>query len=300
MRPAPVTQVHESFARRVLRRAGWAVRDRWPNRKVVREVQGVRMTLPWAHRLPDYARVGPLYGQNLVELATLLGRDQPLVMVDVGANVGDSTLQVLNVTDGRVLCVEGDEVFLEFLRINVGDDPRVSIEPSLLAPEVSADVDLAPVRIGGTTRFEPGQSTESAPMVSVDELRRRHPGFDDLRLVKSDTDGHDVLLVPALARAWASSRPVLFFEYDERLSHLADNDPRAVWAELGTLGYDTVAAWDHGGRPLGRFDVADAPGVVALIDEQEGVPYWDVAVVHTDDEQGQAALEQLVPGRLGR
>ena len=77
----PRTQVAESFAQRLLRRAGWVIRDRWPNRKVVREVQGVRMTLPWSHRLPDYARIGPLYGQNLVRLAGMLAEDdQPLLL----------------------------------------------------------------------------------------------------------------------------------------------------------------------------------------------------------------------------
>ena len=41
----------------------------------------------------------------------------------------------------------------------------------------------------------------------VHELLRRHPVLGDLRLLKTDTDGWDVMLVPALARSFAGSRP---------------------------------------------------------------------------------------------
>ncbi|MFI5429199.1 FkbM family methyltransferase [Aeromicrobium sp. UC242_57] len=228
----------ENLAQRVVRRIGWAVRDAWPDRAVRRHVQGVDLWLPWSHRLPDYARLAPSYGQNLVDLAALLAVDGiPLTVVDVGANVGDSTLQILNAVPSRVLCVEADGFFLDYLRRNVGDDPRVTIEASLLEPDSGAEaVQMAPVRVGGTTRFEPGTSTETAPTVSTVELRRRHPELDRLRLVKSDTDGYDVTLVPALARTWSDSRPVLFFEYDHVLSRLAGNHPLVVWDEPGRPG----------------------------------------------------------------
>ena len=161
----------ETLFERVRRRASWAVRDRFPYRRVVREVQGVTLTLPWAHRLPDYARDGSTYGQNLVELASLLKADEPLTVLDVGANVGDSALQILKATDARVLCVEADALYLEFLQLNVGDDPRVSIEPSLLDSRQDG-VALSPVRFGGTTRFAPGGSPH-APSVTPTESRSR-------------------------------------------------------------------------------------------------------------------------------
>src|SRR4051794_4587238 len=117
----------ESLPARIVRRAGWAIRDAWPDRAVVRDVQGVRMTLPWSHRLPDYARVMPAYGQNLVRLAELLGAGEaPLTVLDVGANVGDSTLQILSATEATVLCVEADGYFLDYLHRNVDSDSRVT------------------------------------------------------------------------------------------------------------------------------------------------------------------------------
>jgi FkbM family methyltransferase len=275
----------------------WTVRDRFPNRKVVREVQGVRMVLPWPHRLPDYAN-GTEYGQNLVNLARLLGRDgSPVHVLDVGANVGDSTLQILDATDARVLCIEADPYYLEYLHLNVDPRPQVAVVEALLSPDVRTEATTA-VRVGGTTRFTEGTAGDALASVTPAELRARHPDFADLRLVKSDTDGYEVVLVPAIAREWADARPVLFFEYDPHLTRVAGNDPLAVWPELASLGYRDVAVWGNGGHALGRTTVDEVSAKMDSLDQKIGLrkhAYWDVAVVHQDDADGLKALDELVP-----
>lgn len=302
----------ENFMQRTARRARWAVRDCWPGRKVVRNVQGVEMVLPWSHRLPDYASDGSPYGQNLVRLAARLAQPgETLTVLDIGANVGDSALQILSAdaaADARILCVEGDEFYLDFLRLNVGEDLRVTVVPALLAAEESVDAQLKPVRVGGTTRFTPHSDGSGATPSSVtaDELRRRHPEFDRLRLAKSDTDGYDVQLVPAIAETWADGPPVLFFEYDLRLSRLAGHDPLAVWERLTQLGYEEVGIWDNGGNPIGRVATHRMTEVSEMIDvplrrrplfsrSPGPVPYWDVALAHRDDLAGQEAIRALLP-----
>lgn len=287
------------------RRAGWFVRDHLPEKAVVRDVQGVRMVLPRSHRLPDYAGPGSVYGQNLVELARALHDvAPPLTMVDVGANVGDSTLQVLAAVEGRVLCVEADPAYLGYLHRNVGGDDRVAVVEALLVTDGAATGATA-VRSGGTTRFTAGDSADATATVTPAELRERHPGFADLRLVKSDTDGYDVALVPALAATWSDSRPVLFFEYDPYLIRIAGFDPLAVWDELASLGYTDVAVWDNSGHPVRRTTTATIGGQTAVLDDfpprrPGSRSYWDVAVVHADDAAGRTVLDRLMPAATGR
>jgi FkbM family methyltransferase len=289
----------ESFAARVRRRLGWVVRDRFPLRPVKRTVQGVDMVLPWSHRLPDYARTEPEYGQNLPRLtAALAAREgQQVVAIDIGANVGDSALQMLAAAPVKILCVEGDQVFLDFLHTNVDAISDVAIEPALLLPYAD-DVSMAPVRAGGTTRFEPGQSENTLPTVTTAALRTRHPDFDQVRLVKSDTDGYDISLVPAVARTWADTKPVLFFEYDPTLTRLAGFDPLDVWSELTDLGYRHVRVWDNGSRPIGTYLIDEMVEQSAALDvplEQRLYHFWDVAVVHGDDEPGLQAVRDVLP-----
>jgi FkbM family methyltransferase len=290
-------------ASRIRRRIDWAIRDRFPNRRVVRTVQGVQMTLPWSHRLPDYTRDGSIYGQNLVELAKALATpDGPVVVIDVGANVGDSALQILDATDARFVCVEADDYYLDYLRTNVGDDERCRIEPALLIPDNSASTNVEVVRTGGTARFvETSESSSGVSGVTPAELRARHPWTEDIRLIKSDTDGYDVALVPALAAEFADKTPVLFFEYDQRLSRIAGFEPTDVWGALSALGYTEVAVWDHGGAPIGRVGVDDAAIAAKVLDNDANTKlraYWDVAVVHGNDAAGLAAITTLVPDTL--
>ncbi|QIK75210.1 hypothetical protein [Nocardioides piscis] len=259
-------------------------------------VHGVELRLPWSHRLPDYVAVHPTYGVNIVDLAQALSDSDPapLRVLDVGANVGDTALAILARTDARVLCVEGDPYWLRWLELNVASDPRVVVEPSLVS--LKSDATMAPVRRGGTTRFEAAGTTGSARLRSPGELRASHPDFAGLRLIKCDTDGYDVPLVPALAAAWGDSTPVLFFELDHRLTRLAGHDPRTLWPALTDLGYVEAAVWDNHGRPLFRASLADMPARAAELDGPSFTKdYWDVAVVHADDGVGAAALSSVLP-----
>lgn len=259
------------------------------------------LSLPWSHPLPDYAQLRPSYGQNLVELAARLAGDTaPFRFVDVGANIGDSTLQVLARTGGRALCVEGDPYWLGFLRTNVGADDRVEVEDALLAPEGEPTAAaLGAVRGLGTTRFIATPAASALRQVTALQLRERHPDFDRPRLVKSDTDGYDTRLVPAVAAAWADAAPVLFFEFDPAMTRsVAGDDPDAVWAALAGLGYEELAVWDNTGDVLGRLPIgeaAEAARTLASPDTHPGYQFWDVAACRGDDAAALAAFAALAP-----
>jgi FkbM family methyltransferase len=86
-----------------------------------------------------------------------------LTVLDVGANVGDSALQILDAVDARILCVEGDDFYLDFLDLNVGEDPRVTIVAALLSSEEPQEsAPMRAVRAGGTSRFVPGAMGSAA------------------------------------------------------------------------------------------------------------------------------------------
>ena len=278
------------------------------NRTVHRTVQGVDLYLPWSHMLPDYARMNPYYGQNLVELAAALrirSEDDagPLQVLDVGANIGDSALQIIDRTDARVLCVEGDPYWATYLHRNVDGKDRIVVEEALLTASEGEWGSSTPVREGGTTHFVQDahrqEGKPSLPFVSAPSLRAKHPDFDRVRLVKSDTDGFDPVLVPAIASAWADSTPVLFFEFDPTLARAADaRDPNALWAALADLGYTRLAIWDNTGDPLGQLEVSDATEQARTLEPkpvEHGYHFWDVAAAHGDDAVGLAVLDQLVP-----
>ena len=278
-----------------------------PQRTVRRHVQGVDLYLPWSHLLPDNARARPWYGQNLVELAAGLCEraGHPINVVDIGANIGDSAAQIIARTDARVLCVEGDPYWADYLHKNLDGNPGAVLEEVLLTPDDDSWGTSSPVRARGTTRFVQDADKEQAlPALSISALREKHPDFDQVRLIKSDTDGFDTALVPAAALAWRDSAPVLFFEFDPILSNFAgDAEPESVWGKLMELGYAHLAIWDNTGDPLGQLPIARAAEEGAFLDPRPsnlGYHFWDVAACHVDDEAAKSAFDDLMPETFSR
>lgn len=264
-----------------------------PDRAVRRSVRGIDMVLPRRHILPYMARQGSPYAQNLVDLAAELGRRIPsLVVLDIGANIGDSALLILDAVDCRIVCIEGDPQWLTYLNKNLGDDPRVSIEPAL----VSADSEVVEIVHAATGTSHVVRSADGGTRtVPLANLVAKHPSLREVRLVKTDTDGFDVKLALAAAAVFSESRPVIFFEYDPRPTRLLtpELEPSAVWEQLHLAGYQFGVVWTNGGHYLGSgavCDFADRSRRLEHPQHQLGYGFWDVAIAHRDDVEGLAAL----------
>jgi len=155
------------------------------------------------------------------------------------------------------------------------------------------------VRDHGTTRFvEEASEVPAMPAATASDIRARNPKFEHVRLIKSDTDGFDPVLVPAAARAWADSAPVLFFEFDPELARKAGYEPNDIWADLSALGYQNLAIWDNAGDPLGQLDIDRAPDQAKTLEPKPleyGYHFWDVAACRGDDAAARSAFDELVP-----
>src|SRR5207253_2314962 len=95
--------------------------------------------------------------------------------------------------------------------------------------------------------------------ITTAELLERHPMLRDVRLIKSDTDGYDVMLLPALLDTFEPSRPIVFFELELRCTALAtpDLDVDDLWDVVLAHGYERSVVWDNGGNYLGAWPVSE-------------------------------------------
>jgi FkbM family methyltransferase len=286
-RDGTVARDRKSRSSGVRRKLEERARALLPNLAVRRTVRGVTLALPWGHRLPDYVDAFPEYGQNLIAVASALAahRRGTLRVVDVGANVGDSALQILHATDCRILCVEGDGHWVKWLRRNVSDEHRISVEPSLLALDNAHP--LSPVRAHGTTQFRP-TAVAGIGGVTALQIRERHPDFALVDLIKIDTDGYDCALAIGLASAWAASTPVMFFEFDPIMAlSLGQSDPWRVFEELSAFGYISGVVWNNFGGLIGYGSLAECASLCALLREpreNREFDYADIAVGGVADD----------------
>lgn len=293
--------------RQIVPRARVAALRLLPNTPVRRTVQGVQMVLPRRHVLPLMATDTTVYGRNLVALARSLGRAGNLCVLDVGANVGDSTLQILDATPAHVVCVEPDPEWLRYLHLNVDGRDDVSIEPSiLLGPGVEANVTIVHEDDGSSRLERTDDDAAHLAAITTDELVERHPQLRNVRLVKTDTDGYDVMLVPALAQSLRGSYPVIFFEFDPVQTRVAmpELEPSSVFTELLRAGYERAVLWNNGGHFIGEHEVSELAELSAIFDrttpQERGFHFWDIAVAHADDTAGLRALHDAVAATRGQ
>ena len=210
------------------------------------------MVLPPGHDLPFFQHRDPTYdtyaGDVLRELADGVSR---LLVIDVGANVGDTAVEALSAAANiEVIAVEGDPEFVSYARRNLDQfGRRVRIVQGFVGPAGSHYS-----RAGGTTGgfgVRRPDAIEVTEWIAPRDLLRDASSFDEV-VWKSDIDGYDVHV---LTQHWAEINAAchtLWFEFDP--IHTL-GDPSDV-ASLITLLADSgreLRVFDNLGREMVRL-----------------------------------------------
>jgi len=243
--------------------------------------------LPPDHNLPFYQRRDPTYdAYAIATIADLAQGVNRLLVVDLGANVGDTALAMLSAGPNvDVVCVEGDPYFVSYLRRNLAGQARARIVAGFVGPVGSSDTFS---RQGSTGGFQAGGEGDPVTRwVTPADLLSDARDYD-LVVWKSDIDGFDIHV---LVEHWDVIDPacdVLWFEFDSP-GTLGDRDDVGRLARL--LRRRRVSVYDNLGRRM--LGIGPGPDVATvLLDlgawteaQRDGfvtVPYLDVWAVRAD------------------
>ncbi|NHA01515.1 hypothetical protein G5V59_21605 [Nocardioides sp. W3-2-3] len=287
---------------KVAARVRLMVDSRLPVKPVKRTVRGIEMVLPRGHALPYFTHPGSVYFDNLVALAKSLARSEgEVTLLDIGANVGDTALVVLDAAPGRAVCVEPDPHWLDYLQANVGAMANVAVEHSVLvSPETDQTHGLKIARAETRQQHRRAHLGRGRPADDHhDRAAREVPRAWRTSAWSSPTPtGTTSSLVTAVSAAFLVSKPVIFFEFDpvptrivnpevtpsEPVAHAARARLRAGRA----VGQRRPA---HRHLPDHRVWSSAPPSLERTTKEERGYAFWDVAVAHRDDPVGLQALE---------
>jgi FkbM family methyltransferase len=214
------------------------------------------IALPPGHLLDTYQEAFTHYDKPLPLMVALLAkRDPHLVVIDIGANVGDGLGAIRGWSHVKVVCVEGVQSYFDLLSANanrVGGD-NVLIRCFVGAQRGTVDEDEVEVgrgtgrlrRIGDATKGNPPRgATEVLPLEDV-ALRT---GIEDRRwFVKIDTDGGDFAIIRGNIDAIAKSADAIFFEYDPALA--AESGVDAI-NDLLCVGFSHFLVFDNFGNAM--------------------------------------------------
>lgn len=261
---------------------------------VTATVAGTSLRLPLSHQLPHYRRKHPAYSENLGVIAGLVSRAGGRTMIDIGANVGDSVAIVkAHAPDMAILCVEGDPLYVPYLRDNVAPwDDDVELAAPVLLGDHTGDVQGALRRVGGTTHLA-SDASGSVGLVTLDDLLVEHPAFADPALLKSDTDGFEHSILRGAAGVLERAHPVLVLEYDPSMLTREGGDGLELLRWLRSLGYAHIAFYDNFGARLVRTTLDQEALLGDLHDylaTSSAVYYYDIVVAGDADREVVEAL----------
>lgn len=315
MRHNPFYSIVYAFALRCCmqkgKKARWANKlYNWVFRKgrgdaVVRtQTNGQRLFCDFSHKLPFYQKEYPLYDRQLAKLCGFLHEinGRPLNIIDVGANVGDTVLNI-GLKDAFYLCVEGNDYYAKYIKKNLSRY-QYALERCYLTDaenQKSFSVETA----NGTARLVSSESLQNVPMATLDRIINDKYGDFRFDLLKVDTDGFDFRVLRGSVAFLKKETPLVFFEWDRELWEDQGEKPMEVMSFLSTLEYDNCILFDNFGAFFHVLSVNDEDLLSKYIlnTHGEGKPfYYDVlAMPNSMDSELQKqiiALFQLADKRF--
>lgn len=230
--------------------------------------EGLSICLPSGHQLPTYQQSHRLYDRFLPHLAAYL--EPQSVVVDVGANCGDTLAAMLSTSDElQFICIEPDDEFIQYLTKNVEEIRKV-------IPGISVQVDKSFVGKAVTTAALTG-SGGSRHAIASDQAVTGHTlhsaqtldcliakySVESVRLLKSDVDGYDFDVIDSAFSTIEKCLPLLYFEC--QLDHdFQKHGYEATLNSLAALNYRYWAIFDNFGELILETD--DVSMIMQLLD----------------------------------
>ncbi|MBC7949844.1 MAG: FkbM family methyltransferase [Chitinophagaceae bacterium] len=208
---------------------------------------GATATLPSDFSLPVTAREFPSFNNPFLELVHYCHRrvDRKLVIIDVGASIGDGFLfinQNLPSAVEKYICIEGHPRFFDYLKQNTATYNNVLPLQAVLSDRREQISSL--VGIHESTASAQGDKRIEA--VPLDELLDSEGSAFDI--IKIDTDGFDGRVLNGSRNILNRSQPYLIFEYHPLLISQTKNNLLQPFDVLEQCGYSRLLWYDKFGK----------------------------------------------------
>lgn len=218
--------------------------------------------IPLSHQLREIVKLYPEYNYNLPRIVKYLeDKINDLKVIDIGANVGDTVAFIRNFSEVPILCIDGEDNFLSILKQNIAQYRNVSVCKALVGAENKTE-NIKLVSGKGTAFIE--KSSQPVTVRTLENILEEFSDFKNSKILKSDTDGFDTIILRASADFLKRVQPILFFEFDPYLISRNNDDPFAFIDFLKQCGYSYLIFYVNNGDYLLSTSIDD-PAVSQLI-----------------------------------
>jgi FkbM family methyltransferase len=216
-----------------------------------------------------------------VAIDRLLPREEPLLIADVGSNIGTSLAQMISVRPhAKYVCFEPAERFRELLLLNTAQNgwENVVVEEHLVGAQPGTVSLYTNTSTSSVARRDYGGHVflraSERRVVTLDQYFR---DADRVDMIKSDTDGFDVDVLYGADEVLKRFAPLLYFEFAPFLARDVGRNSAELLAYLRDLKYRTFLLFAQSGAPLALTD--DSATVLELADQHQYVDVLTAAQV---------------------
>lgn len=203
-----------------------------------------QIDIPFNHSLPQYQKANRLYDRFLPVLVKNL--DSNKLIIDVGANVGDTTIAIIQNCKNPIYSIEPSELFYSYLEKNIkkllsSDKERVKCINKFIG---TGDFNGQLSHSGGTARVITASNSDVINYKTLDSIIE-----DDsvVELIKVDTDGYDFDVLKSSENILIKSEPILFWE-NQMFKDFQIKGFNNLYNLLQEIGYKYIYIFDNFGN----------------------------------------------------
>ncbi len=205
-----------------------------------------QMILPDGHALNNYKKQFKLYDRFLPELVKFINDG---IIIDVGANVGDTLYSIIYNCENEIYCFEPSDIFYSYLEKNVNELPIELRNRVKIFNEFIGSNDLKGELLhdnNGTAKIINNINTKNI-FNQIDNLELNKT----ISLLKIDTDGYDYDVINSSLKIIKRDEPILFWENFVENEVQFENYNK-MYDKLQLLGYDSFYVFDNFGNIMLR------------------------------------------------
>lgn len=170
---------------------------------------------PYYHTLPINQSLYLNYDKPLINIILNIDKlTKKKTIIDIGANIGDTAILLKNFSDSIIYCIEGNKQYLKYLQQNIFNVKDIIVIDSYVAGRASKNSYVVK-NVGGTASLK--ESNEiSDSIINISPLVKLIDNkiFEDVKIIKIDTDGFDFDILLANKNIITTFKPNIYFEYD--------------------------------------------------------------------------------------
>jgi FkbM family methyltransferase len=260
------------------------------NKKVLVRVGNFDILMPSNNPQISNYKNTPDLNIELAILAKAVAKKYPdLVLIDIGANVGDTIAVVKSFIDLPIIAIEGDVTSLKFLELNAVNFKNITIINTFLGESkqiVKADIE----KQGWNNTIIPNFLAKTELYVNTLDniLEENNLNAINSKLLKIDTEGFDTIILRGCNKLLTEKKPVIYLEFNaQNMKAIGENGIDTILS-LKQFGYNDIFIFDGLSNLILSTTLQNEILLLQLdkyLRKNNAInPFFDICIFHTNDD----------------